>query len=259
MRMVRLFVFTTVVCSSLHAASMMELFHGHYGTIEVYDANKKLSFRVNPPRVTEKIPACGTALLPVVIIALKSGVLKPGATRINAPSDAGVAAADTPKMWARSQSLRQAFRYATPWYLQELATRVGGANLRAGAPSLANFEPASLSRSPLEWKWSALDQVELLKKVHNHQLGLTPAADKALRDALRLEKSGADTLWGFGSRCLLDPKTALGSYLGIAQRGKELAFYATNLEGKNLAALRGEARRISIASLGQMDYWPVQP
>lgn len=237
-------------------ASLMLHFKNQYGALEIYDAKAKLSFRVNPARLTTPLPACGMAHLGVAVSALKRGKLKADGTLLAWDQSKYPQLSVWPKSWARAQTLDRAFKYNVEWYFGELAQQVGATELTADLKALGFVPPAAGPGTPGEWQISTLNLVELMKKLQAGQLPITPSAHVALREALRRETEGARTMYAVGARCMKGGETPFAWRAGYVTGNAQPVYWGVHLQGRTLTDLRGESARIVGDALAEMDYWP---
>jgi beta-lactamase class D len=237
-------------------ASLMLHFKNQYGALEIYDAKAKLSFRVNPARLTTPLPACGMANFGVAVSALKRGKLKAGATQLAWDQQKHPQLSVWPKSWARAQTLDQAFRYNVEWYFGELAQQVGATALTADLKALGFVPPVPGSTTPADWQISTLNLVELMKKLQAGQLPITPAAHVALREALKREADDGRTMYAVGARCMKGGETPFAWRAGYVLGNAQPVYWGVHLQGRTLTDLRGESARIVSDALAEMDYWP---
>lgn len=237
-------------------ASLMLHFRNQYGALEIYDAKAKLSFRVNPARLTTPLPACGMAHLGVAVSALKRGTLKADGTLLSWDQTKYPQLSVWPKSWARAQTLDRAFRYNVEWYFGELATKVGAAALTADLKALGFVPPAAGPGAPGDWQISTLNLVELMKKLQAGQLPITPAAHVALREALKREADDGRTMYAVGARCMKGGETPFAWRAGYVLGNAQPVYWGVHLQGRTLTDLRGESARIVSDALAEMDYWP---
>ena len=238
------------------AAGLSPHFKGRFGSVEIYDSQAKLSFRVNPPRLTQPLPVCAAANLAIVVAALKHGTLKPEASERQWDAARYPAAAEWPQRWQGPQTLESALRYGTPWYFEQLKTEVGSAGL---AQQLRLQKLKYSGDDSVAWRGSVLDQVDWLKSLRSNGTGLNASAQAALLKALERGKLDGRTLYGVGARCAQDDGYWLGWQIGWVEKPGGPVFYALNAEGKDRADLAGQARRITRGALAEMKFFPVDP
>ncbi|MCU0756624.1 MAG: penicillin-binding transpeptidase domain-containing protein [Xanthomonadales bacterium] len=247
---------------ALHAApanaSLMLHFKNQYGALEIYDAKAKLSFRVNPARLTTPLQACGMANFGVAVSALKRGKLKAGGTQLAWDQAKYPQLSVWPKSWAQPQTLDRAFRHNVEWYFSELAQQVGTTALTADLKALGFVAPAGTPGTPGDWQISTLNLVELMKKLQAGQLPITPAAHVTLREALKREAEDGRTMYALGARCMKGGETPFAWRAGYVLGNAQPIYWGVHLQGRTLTDLRGESARIVSDSLAEMDYWPAE-
>lgn len=238
--------------TQVEAAGLAPHFQGRFGAIEIYDSQAKLSFRVNPPRLTTALPVCATGHLAIAVAALKQGILKPDATERAWDPLKYPAGADWSAGWQQPQTLASALRNGAPWYFEQLQSELGPALVTQLQRLKLKFASAPLG----EWRLSTLDQVEWLKAVRANSAGLAPAAHTAILSAMQRGQLDGHTLYGVGGRCPQDAEYWLGWQIGWVERAQAPVFYALNTEGNDRADLSGVTRRIARDALAEMKFWP---
>lgn len=244
------------LAQSVGASGLSPHFKGRFGSVEIYDSQAKLSFRVNPPRLTSPLPVCAATNLAIVVAALKHGTLKPDASERSWDAARFPAAAEWPARWQQPQTLETALRYGTPWYFEQLKSEVGSAGL---AQQLRLQKLKYSGDDSVAWRGSVLDQVEWLKLLRSNGAGLNAGAQAALLKALERGKLEGRTLYGVGARCVQDDGYWLGWQIGWVEKPGGPVFYALNAEGKDRADLAGQARKITRGALAEMKFYPQDP
>jgi hypothetical protein len=69
-------IYSTLWTTASFASGLMDHFKGRYGAIELFDTEKKLSFRVNAPELSEPRDFCEFHQLSTGIAAIELGLLK---------------------------------------------------------------------------------------------------------------------------------------------------------------------------------------
>lgn len=251
-------LFGVAVCgvalaTSAHAG-LTEHFRNQFGALELYDSNAKLSFRVNPPRLTEALPACGMANLGIAVAALKAGVIKPADTRISWDQDKHAPLSVWPGSWQRPQVLDRAFRFNVQWYFDEMAERIGSTKLEAELIKLGYRSPGP-GINPLQWKVSTLELVELIRRIDVGQVGLNAEANAALKDALLRERKDGKQMYALGARCTINETTPFAWRAGMVIGNPKPVYYGLHLQGKTIDTLRGESDRIIRDAMTEMEYY----
>lgn len=264
LRPVSLLVFALGLLASTAAPAMLAgQFGRRYGALEIYDAQSKLSFRVNMPRLSERLPPCSTYLLPHFAIALGTGVLKDSDSLIAFDAGKHPDSAAWPESWKRDQTFDSALQDSVQWYAQELATRMGGARLQQNLKRL-KYGNADISGG-LENFWmtslrvTAFEQLDFLRAFREGKLGFNPRITKALQEALVVERTPDYTIYGKYGSCPMADGTYLGWLVGYIEKPGKVWYYALNLDGKSLAEFAGARLQIVKGSMQELGFLPGTP
>jgi beta-lactamase class D len=134
--------------------------------------------------------------------------------------------------WNRDQTLETAFKSSCVWFYQELARRIGTARYEAYFKKVdygTGLPTPGLTTFWLEGdlKINAIDQVKFLKKLYRKELPFRDSSYEMLRKIMIIEKTPAYTL-----RAKSGWSQQIGWYVGYVESGKEVWFFATNMEIK---------------------------
>ncbi len=247
----------------LLAGGVAQNFNGRWGDMEIYDAHSTLSFRVNLPRLAERVAPCSTFYIPAAVIALKSGLIKPAVTEITRAQSDIPPTHYWPSAWrAQKHNLRSAAENSVPWYLADITTKRGAAKLKT---DLTGFRYGNADVSGgLEGFWrsssllvSGLEQVDFLRKVRDGKVGLNRDQMQVLLDSLRLQSQGEYTLYGKTGSCVRTEGDLYGLFVGfVEQAGKPRAYFYLTVDGTSVADVATVRREIVMNSLIQLGFWP---
>jgi beta-lactamase class D len=227
-----------------NASGLMDHFKGRYGAIELFDTQKKLSFRVNAPELSAARDFCEFHHLSSAIAAIELGLV--------ADFSADVTNLIHPdQVSQKTMSLRQAIRKNQTAVFTALNEKIGRAklDLMFGSKQLpSNGE-----------KISAFALLEWFKTLESNTLKLKPSTLSAIRSMLSVRKANGAKLLSFSSRCKLS-FGALGSTIGVLQRPKLApVYFAISVDGKTRKELFGVAPGIRDASLSELGYFDTPP
>ena len=253
----------TLLAGSTADAMLAGQFKGRYGALEIYDAQSKLSFRVNTPRLQVELPACSTYLLPHTVIALGLGVIKDTDSRIAFDAAKHPGSEAWPAAWKRDQTYDSALKDSVQWYAQELATRMGTARLQQNlkrikygnadlSGGLGNFWMSSL-------KVTSFQQLDFLRALREGKLGYNARVHKAVQDAMVIEKTPDYTIYGKYGSCPMPDGKYIGWLVGYIERPGKVWYYALNLDGKSLADFAGIRLEIVKGSMQELGFLPAPP
>jgi beta-lactamase class D len=246
------------------AAMLASQFGRRYGALEIYDAQSKLSFRVNTPRLSERLPPCSTYLLPHMAIALGTGVIKDTDSLIAFDAAKHPEASFWPQSWQRDQTFDTALKNSVQWYAQEVSTRLGSARLEQNLKRL-KYGNADISGG-LDKFWmssslriTSFEQIDFLRAFRDNKLGFNPRVTKAMQDAMVIERTVDYTIYGKYGSCPMDDGTYVGWLVGYLERPGKVWYFALNLDGQSLADFAVVRLGIVRGSMQELGFIPAPP
>ena len=254
------FALAPAVC----AAMLSGQFKGRYGGLEIYDAQSKLSFRVNTPRLSERLPPCATYLVPHMVIALGTGVLKEGDLPFAFDPTKYLDASEWPSSWRRDQTFDSALKDSVRWYAQELAVKMGSARITQNLKRLKYGNADITGGLDKFWMSSTLlvnsfEQIDFMKALRDGKLGFNPRIHKLVQDALVVEKTVDYTIFGKYGSCPMPDGSYLGWLVGYIERSGKVWYYALNLDGKSVADFNGVRLDIVKGAMVELGFLPAPP
>jgi beta-lactamase class D len=246
------------------AAMLSSQFKGRYGGLEIYDAQSKLSFRVNTPRLSERLPPCATYLVPHMVIALGTGVLKENEAPLAFDAAKYADAPMWPSSWRREQTFDSALKDSVRWYAQELAQKMGSARITANLKRIKYGNADITGGLDKFWMSSSLlvtsfEQIDFMKALRDGKLGFNPRINKLVQDALVVEKTVDYTIFGKYGSCPMPDGKYLGWLVGYIERAGKVWYYALNLDGKSVADFSGIRLDIVRGSMIELGFLPEPP
>ena len=218
-------------------ASLMSLFQGRYGAIELFDSGKKLSFRVNAPELSQARNFCQVDDLAAAITAIEYGVVSDFNSPIALPVQAEVA--------GKELTMRQALRQGNRTYFDALRTRLGPQPIAAmRAKKLVPNSGATSAFALLDW----------MKAFERGTLVYKASTRIALSNFLAQRRQDDRVIYAFSSRCT-EGEGALGSTVGYVASKLPPVYFVLSVEGKSRSDLFMVAPKIRDAALIEMGYW----
>lgn len=142
--------------------------------------------------------------------------------------------------WNQDQTLESAMRHSVNWYFQELDTQADLDTLKNfyqsidyGNHDLSGGLPGFWMESTL--KISALEQVELLKKLYTNEFHFESANVQAVKDSLKLSVSGQAVLSGKTGTGVVNGRSVNGWFIGYVETDSNTWFFAANIQGSDHA------------------------
>lgn len=265
MRLNKLFSIAGMLLAAgpLCAGGIAHNFNGRWGDMEIYDAESTLSFRVNLPRLSERVAPCSTFYVPAAVVALKAGFIKPAVTEITRGPQEVPSTHYWPSAWrASSHNLRSAAENSVPWYLQDITTKRGAVKLKQDLTRL-KYGNADISGGLQEfWKSnslqvSGLEQVEFIRKLREGKVGLSNRQTAAILDSLRLRNEGDHVLYGKTGSCVRADGDLYGLFVGLVEKaGKPRAYFYLTVDGTSVSDVAVVRRQIVMDSLTELGFWP---
>lgn len=158
--------------------------------------------------------------------------------------------------WNRDHNLRTAFRVSCVWFYQELARRVSHAKYRKYLRQL-RFGNASMGKEVDNFwldgslKVSALEQIAVLRGIHEQRFAFSPADYAVLKELMLVEKKDAHTLYaktGWAAR--MNPQ--IGWYVGYVETARDTWLFALNLDIASPADLE-HRKKLLYAALAELE------
>lgn len=142
--------------------------------------------------------------------------------------------------WNQNQNLASAMRNSVNWYFQTLDQKAGLETLKDfyekldyGNHNLSGGETRFWMESSL--KISAIEQVELLKKLYENEFEFKEQNIQAVKDAMYLSSSDKGTLYGKTGTGMVNGKTINGWFIGFVERSGHTYFFACNIRNHDTA------------------------
>jgi beta-lactamase class D len=137
--------------------------------------------------------------------------------------------------WERDHDLDSGMRASAIWMFQEIARRTGKARMREWIDRLEYGNRDISGGIDLFWlqgglRISAMEQVDFLYRLAEGRLPATQRAQRLVRDALRVEKTPAYTLYA-KTGTIESGKQAITWWIGwVEKKGRPVAYFALNLD-----------------------------
>jgi beta-lactamase class D len=227
--------------------------HGVQGTLVIAGAAEGRTIVHNDARAIVRFTPASTFKVFNTLIALQEqvvegphSVLRWDGTRHDFPD------------WNRDQTLESAFRVSCVWCYQDFASRIGAEAYRnhlRGADYGVLREPFEVTTFWLDGalRVSALDQIELLRRIHRRVLPFDAASYDTLAALMVVERTSRFVLrakTGWGARA----QPQIGWYVGWLETQGATIFFALNMTVKGEAdlPLRQQIVREALAAHGLM-------
>jgi beta-lactamase class D len=207
------------------------------GSILIYDLNKDRTYQHNPQRnATAFLPASTFKILNS-LISLETGAIE---------NDIAILTWDGIQRqipeWNQDLNIKEAFRRSAVWFYQVLARRVGHERMQKwvtqagyGNQKIGNAGDIDKFWLEGELRITPQEQVQFLRRLYKDDLPFSKRSLSIVKDIMIVEKTPEYTIrgktgWiGFGG----NTTPQIGWYVGYIEKGKEVYFFATNIDIRN--------------------------
>jgi beta-lactamase class D len=207
---------------------------GLQGTFVLLDGRTGRFLRSDPERARTRFLPASTFKIPNTLIALETGVAPGPDFALSWDPKAVPREAWWPDSWARDHTLATALPNSVVWFYQEVARRIGPDRMKSW---LNRFDYGNRDLSGgIDRFWldgglriSPDEQVDFLRRFYFGKLPVSERSTRIVKDLLVLEETPAWRLSG-KTGWAGSVKPQIGWLVGYLERGKDVYFFATNLE-----------------------------
>lgn len=214
---------------------LSDYFDGVEGSFVLYNSNADTWDIYNEELATKRFSPDSTYKIYSALFALENQMITPSSSSLKWDGQQY----PFPE-WNQDQTLASAMHHSVNWYFQELDRQAGFDALMDfyqkidyGNHDLSGGLPEFWMESSL--KISALEQVELLKKLYTNEFHFDNANVQAVRDSLTLSVSGQAVLSGKTGTGVVNGKNINGWLIGYVETISNTWFFATNIQGSDHA------------------------
>lgn len=209
------------------------LFGSGDGCAVIYDFNKDSYTVFNPSRMTVRVTPCSTYKIYCALNALEHDVISPEDSLRS--WDGTVYDYDT---WNRDQDLSSAMHGSVNWYFQQLDEQEETDELIAFCEEIEYGNCEVTDANSAYWfgsglKVSALEQIELLRKLYNNSFGFDPDNIEAVKEAMLLSDYSGYRLYGKTGTGESGNVNVLGWFVGYIETADNIYFFAVNVQDNN--------------------------
>ncbi len=219
-------------------AALALLFAKHHvnGTLVISALHADQSYVHNSQRAAERLPVASTFKIFNSLIALEEKVVNDKGTVLHWDGKQREIA-----NWNHDQTLASAFKVSCVWCYQQMAARIGADKYRQYLHQASYGElrePFDHTRFWLDGSLqvSAQEQIRFLKQVYQRQLPFSTHSYDTLQQIMLAEQTATYRLYAkTGWATSVSPQ--VGWYVGYVETGKDVWFFATNIDINDAAQL----------------------
>ncbi len=223
------------------------------GAFLLFDANANQYQGYNFPRHTNPYLPASTFKILNSLIGLETGVVADEEEII--PWDGEVRFYDA---WNQDHSMRSAIAVSAVWFYQELARRIGTAQMQEWV-SKAEYGNQNITGN-IDSFWldgdlriTIQEQIDFLRRLQADELPFSERSLEIVKDITILEETEAYTLRGkTGSALRFEPQ--IGWFVGYLEKDGNAYFFATNIEKANAQGALGQvSQEITLDILTELE------
>lgn len=219
--------------------------------------------RLHPEQAARPLPPCSTFKIPNTLIALGAGAVTVDDNFMARDAERDPRTDFWPDAWDQDQDLPSALRRSTVWYYQELARRVGPAEMQRQLDRLGYGNRDISGGIDRFWLGSSLrisadEQVDFLRRLHAGDFAFPEPHLALLRRGLLQEEARGRALYAKTGACPVDAREEawVGWWVGWVDRPEGPAFFALNLTGASYREIATRRIPMARAVLGELGLLP---
>ncbi len=239
---------------NINVIDLSSCFQGYEGSFVLYNMAQDTWNIYDMDRAALRVSPDSTYKIYDALIGLEAGVITPEASTMEWNRELYPF-----QEWNADQTLQSAMSASVNWYFQEIdkqlgtsaidrylrEIRYGNENTKGGLSSY--WMESSLKISPIE-------QVELLRKLYENNLGFGIQNVNAVKDSILLSSSEAGNLYGKTGTGCIDGKDVNGWFVGYVEAPDNTWFFAANIAA-NGGASGSSAAEITRHILSKINIW----
>ena len=214
---------------------LSDLFADYDGCFVLYDCNTNTWDIYNETLATKRFSPNSTYKIYSALFALENELINPDASTLTWNGQFYPFSA-----WNQNQTLTSAMQNSVNWYFQTLDQKADFHALKKFYKTI-DYGNHDLSGGVSEFwlesslKISAVEQVELLRKLYTNEFQFDDRNVQAVKDSLKLSTSDLSVLSGKTGSGIINGKNTNGWFIGYVETDTNIWFFATNIQGTDHA------------------------
>ncbi len=160
--------------------------------------------------------------------------------------------------WNADQTLPSAMSASVNWYFEYIDKQLGKTSVQKHLHKIG-YGNEDLSGNFSYWMESSLqispiEQVELLTRLQNQNLGFTPENVKAVKDSIHISTSSLGDFYGKTGTGRVNGQDINGWFIGFIENADNTYFFATNIHASDHAD-GSTAAEITLSILSKLNLW----
>ncbi len=233
---------------------LSDVFAAYDGSFVLYDAKEDSWQIYNQDSAATRIAPASTFKIYSALFGLEAGSITPERSCISWNGQDY-----SYDSWNADQTLASAMQNSVTWYFQTLdqqtgwsliqqyIQKIGYGNRRMEGDLSSYWMDSTLKISPIE-------QVELLTKLYNNELGFSEANLRTVKDAILLSSTDNGALSGKTGTIAINGENRCGWFIGYIEKNDRTYFFATSIQCEKLAC-GPSAAELTFSILSDLKLW----
>lgn len=245
--------------NQLHEMNIVSINHleqltDYSGTFVLYDSSQNLWSIYNEKQASMRVSPYSTYKIYDALLGLEKRVITPDNSTLLWNNERYPF-----QEWEANQDLNSAMKYSVNWYFQNIDQSLGLKPIRSFLQEIEYGNQTTSQDLDMYWsdsslKISAIEQVELLIKLHDNSFGFTEENINAVKDSIYLSSSKTCTLYGKTGTGRIDNRDVSGWFIGYIEIQEHVYYFATHIQGQSNAN-GSKASEITMSILSDMNIW----
>ncbi|GMQ60731.1 BlaR1 family beta-lactam sensor/signal transducer [Vallitalea sediminicola] len=212
-------------------------YFGEYdGTFVMLNENEDKYYIYNSSKAQKRVAPLSTFKIVIAIAALEEGVIKDGKSELKwdgtkYPFD----------IWNKDHTLNTSMVFSVNWYFDKLSRDIGKEKMTNLINNIDYGNRASwqgmknITNGKSTLKISPIEQVILLKKIHNYEIPFKKENIDEVKEILKLSKRENAVLAGKTGTYIVNESSINGWFIGYVEKDDNVYYFAVNIDGDDNA------------------------
>ncbi len=239
---------------NINVIDLSSCFQGYEGSFVLYDMAQDTWNIYDMDRAALRVSPDSTYKIYDALIGLEAGVITPEDSTMEWNRELYPF-----QEWNTDQTLQSAMSASVNWYFQEIDKQLGTSAIDRYLREIRYGNENSKGSLSSYWmesslKISPIEQVELLRKLYENNLGFGIQNVNAVKDSILLSSSEAGNFYGKTGTGCIDGKDVNGWFVGYVEAPDNTWFFAANIAA-NGGASGSSAAEITRHILSKINIW----